>query len=390
MPRHQPPANGCAKVPDLNVVFLGSGRCFHTFDWFWSCELLLGRRVPFITDNFEGDGLPCLFREGDDVRRLLIIDRILSPRASSLGHKWRNLVKLLLIPVQILLLRRHLAKLGNPFVVAHSTYYAFLASFTNAAYSATPQGSEVLVRPDSPFYRWLLKRSVKKASFVTVDSEAMRGVLRALTDRPVHIVQNGIDVRAVRAAGAGVRDAIVSIRAIAANYRILEILKARDEGLPDTPLSLIFPFTEAGYLAEVENAVGPHDLMLGRLERSDLYRLVARSICILSIPVSDSSPRSVYEAIFAGAAAICAPSQYIDALPACMRARVIVVNVGQPGWFAEAFAQASEIVKTEYRPSEEALLAFDQVESMARTLNFAAEFANPHCAASAAPTSSMA
>lgn len=361
---------------DLNIAFLGSGRCFHTFDWYRSSEILLGRQVPFITDNYEGDGLPNLFREGDDAHELLIIDRVLSPTASSIGHKWRNLVKFLAIPMQILLLRRHLARLGNPFVLAHSTYYAFLASFANVRYAAVPQGSEVLVRPSSRLYRWLLKRSVKKAQFVTVDSEAMRTALGAFTDRPIYIVQNGINVGAVQSAKGGPRDKAISIRAISSNYRILEIIAGRNQSSPHVPLTLTFPFTEADYLERVEQAVAPQDRMRGRVDKSELYELIAQSICVFSIPGSDSSPRSVYEAIFGGAAVALAPAQYIEALPACMRARVVVVDIGAPRWFAEAMERAQAIVAKPFHPSEEALDAFDQVKSMGRCLDLVAQFSS--------------
>lgn len=361
---------------DLNIAFLGSGRCFHTFDWYRSSEILLSRRVPFITDNYESDGLPTLFREGDDARALLIIDRILSPTASTIGHRWRNLVKFLAIPIQVLLLRRHLVRLGNPFVLAHSTYYAFLASFANARYAAVPQGSEVLVRPNSRLYRWLLKRSVNKAQFVTVDSEAMRTTLGALTDRPIYIVQNGINVGAVQSAKGGPRDKVISIRAIGSNYRIIEIIAGRNQSSPDVPLTLTFPFTEADYLERVEQAVAPHDRMRGCLDKGELYELMAQAICVFSIPGSDSSPRSVYEAIFAGAAVALAPAQYIEALPACMRARVVVVDIGAARWFSEALESAQAIVAKPYHPSREALDSFDQVKSMGRCLDLVAQFSS--------------
>lgn len=361
---------------DLNIAFLGSGRCFHTFDWYRSSEILLSRRVPFITDNYEGDGLPTLFREGDDTHELLIIDRILSPTASMTGHKWRNLVKFLAIPLQILLLRRRLSQLGNPFVLAHSTYYAFLASFANVRYAAVPQGSEVLVRPNSRLYRWLLKRSVKKAQFVTVDSEAMRKTLGAFTDRPIYIIQNGINVCAVQSAKGRLRDKVISIRAISSNYRILEIIAGRNQSSPDVPLTLTFPFTEADYLELVEQAIDPQDRMRGCVDKSELYELMAQATCVFSVPGSDSSPRSVYEAIFGGAAVALAPAQYIEALPACMRARVVVVDIGEARWFAEAMERAQAIVAKPFHPSEEALDAFDQVNSMGRCLDLVAQFSS--------------
>lgn len=359
----------------LNVAFLGSGRCFHTYDWYRSTLRLLRRKVPYITDNYEGDGLPRMVTRDDDVRELLIIDRLLAAKPSPLGHRWRNLLKLALAPLQVLLLKRHWYKLGQPFLIAHSTYYAFLASFTGARYSSTPQGSEVLVRRSSRLYRWLLKRSLARASFITVDSEAMKAEIVRLTDRPVFIVQNGIPVEDVRIGAARDRDLVMSIRAIAENYRIKEIVAGRNASCPDVALTLTFPFTSAPYLEDVRVMLAPGDSLLGRVDKDELYGLMARAICVLSVPESDSSPRSVYEAIFAGAAALCSASPYINALPACMRERIVVVDTGEDGWFAKGLARARDIAKIDYAPSEEALSTFDQVGSMARCLELVERFA---------------
>lgn len=359
----------------MNVAFLGSGRCFHTNDWYRSTLQLLQRPVPYITDNYEGDDLPCTLKSDDDVRELFIIDRLLSSRSSTLGHKWRNLLKLALTPLQVLRLRRHWRTLGKPFLIAHSTYYAFLASFIDAHYSATPQGSEVLVRPGSRLYRWLLGRSLRHASFITVDSQAMKDAVARLTDQPVFIVQNGINVGAVRSLECQERGLVMSIRAIAENYRIREIISGRHASAPDVSLTITFPFTEETYFEKVSAAVAEGDSMLGRVEKDHLLALLTRAICVISIPESDSSPRSVYEAIFAGAAALCSASPYIEVLPACMRARIVVVDPDDDDWFAKGVAQARGVVRTAYVPSEEALSAFDQVRSMGKCLDLVERFA---------------
>ncbi|MBX3565275.1 MAG: glycosyltransferase [Sphingomonas sp.] len=357
----------------INVAFLGSGRCFHTDDWYRSTLKLLGRPVPFVTDNYEGDGLPTILQDSDDVRELLIIDPLIFAKSASLGHKWRNLLKLLLTPLQALLLRRQLRKLGKPFLIAHSTYYAFVASFTGAAYSSTPQGSEVLVRPASRLYRWLLQRSLRHARFATVDSEAMKAALERLTDTPVHIVQNGIDVAAAQRAASPRRDLVLSIRGITENYRIAEIFASRDASAPDVALTLVYPFTEQGCFDSVQAASREDDRFLGRVDRQALYAWMAQSICVVSIPESDSSPRSVYEAIFAGAAALCSPSRYIESLPACMRARIVTIDIAEADWLARGLAQAQEIVRSAYRPSEAALTTFDQLRSMEKMLGLVAQ-----------------
>lgn len=358
----------------LNAVFLGSGRCFHTMDWFRSCGRLTATPPVFITDNYGREGFAPLLRETDSVRELLIIDSLLPKRASSLGHKWRNLLKLALIPIQIVKLRRTLRDLRQPFVFAHSTYYAFLASFCDVPYCATPQGSEVLVRPQaSRFYRYLLTRSVRHASFVTVDSVAMAGALQRLTRVTPRIVQNGIDVSKIgESPTSSARTLVTSIRGLASNYRIVEIIEGRNQAAPAAGLNFSFPFSERDYFQKIEAMLGQSDVLHRGLSRELLYEVFRQSVCVISIPKSDSSPRSVYEAIFCGAAVICTYAPYIDALPSCMRSRIVLVDISDPSWFLEGLNRGHKISAETFVPSTEALDLFDQLSSMRMCLNIAA------------------
>jgi hypothetical protein len=264
---------------DFTPVFLGSGRCFHTMDWFRSCAELVAEPPIYITDNYGRDGLAPLLKPADSVRELLIIDPVLFKKASRVGHVWRNLLKLLLVPLQIFLLRRQLRRISAPFVFAHSTYYAFLASFCHARYSATPQGSEVLVRPQrSKFYKWFLARSVRSAAFVTVDSPAMAARLMEATGVTAQIVQNGIDIASIRALlqPDSPRNLVTSMRGIEPNYRIREILAARDATAAGTALHLCFTFVEESYLRDIRRAVRSFDVLHGRLPREALYRQIGK------------------------------------------------------------------------------------------------------------------
>ena len=87
---------------------------------------------------------------------------------------------------------------------------------------------------------------------------------------------------------------------------------------------------------------------------------MGRALLVVSVPRSDSSPRSVYESIFAGAAVAVADNAYIAALPACMRARLLVVDPTDPSWLDSALAAARELTAIPYTPTEDALDRFDQ------------------------------
>ena len=74
-----------------------------------------------------------------------------------------------------------------------------------------------------------------------------------------------------------------------------------------------------------------------------MYELLRNSIMVVSIPSSDSSPRSVYEAIFCGCVVCITYHPYYDVLPQCMKDRIIVVDLNNKSWFKNAFQKAKKI-----------------------------------------------
>lgn len=352
----------------LQVLFLGNGRCYHTMDWFRSAQRLQPEPAPVIvTDLIEGESFVRLVQPDDRVERLLVVDGLLFRRQSRLGDIWRNLIKLLLLPLQALLLRRVVRKYPSPVVHAHSTYYIAMARASGCRYVATPQGSEVLARPyRSRFYRAFARYAFARAARITVDSVAMQRCLRELFGFESTIVQNGIDIDAMRDTGvaAPARERIVSMRGIVPNYQIDLLLDARNRTLPDMPIDFCYPFDGEEYRREIADRFITTDRDLGRLSRPDLYQLLRSTLLVVSIPLSDSSPRSVYEAIFSGCMVAAADGAWIHQLPACMQARVMIVNLHSETWLRDAVDNAKNRIVEPYVPSREALEMFDQKLSM--------------------------
>lgn len=359
-------------------VFLGPARCYHSMDWYRSCQEVCSVSPIYITDCYSGDGLEYCARPKDKIVDLFIIDKFLGKVNSRYADRWRNFVKLLAIPIQVIALRRAIGKIPNAFIFTHTVYYGFIASFAGVKYSSTPQGSEVLVRPYRSFlYRMFLRRSVQKAKFVTVDSKLMADKLQEITSVNAMIIQNGISInqclqRNDESVHRG-RTRIISIRGIAELYQIHEILAARNRSSPSIKLDFCSPIQEAVYFDKLKPLLSKQDVVLGRLDRDKLYNVLSESFCVISIPLSDSSPRSVYEAIFCGCAVVVVHNQYIDSLPKCMRERIIVVDLNDPGWFLKAIEESRKIVLRKYSPSVEAVENFDQNESMKSVLRYASE-----------------
>jgi hypothetical protein len=281
------------------------------------------------------------------------------------------MVKLLVFPLQVLLVRRFAARNPGAIYYAHAMYYLWLGMAAGVPFVGRPQGSDILVKPfRSKLFRHFAIRSMAAAKAVIVDSDKMRDAIAGFGEPriKVHVIRNGIDLDAIAravasAARAGTpRDVVLSPRGLTPLYRIEELVRARNASsrYGDTALTLIHPFHEQAYRANIARLMKGSDADLGSVDKAAMYELLARTRLVISIPTSDSSPRSVYEAVFSGCAVAIAHHQYYDVLPDCMKARIVLVDPTRPGWLDTALGEAEKIVATPYAPSPEALGIFHQ------------------------------
>ena len=359
--------------PPPQVVFLCGARDFHAMDWYRSAVALIKEPRPMIvTDLIEAEGFKKLIDSEDIVYNLIVLDKYLFGTQSRLGHIWRNLLKALVFPIQVILLRRFAKKHKNALYYPHAMYYIWLAWAARVPFVGTPQGSDVLVNPkNSWIYKTLSTRAMRAAILITVDSEQMSDEVQALAGKRALVIQNGIDLNAIDSAmskttaSSVLREKITSFRGLTPLYRIYEMLKARNESSSNdkTPISFVYPFYESEYQTKIKAVLGKNDELLGRLSKHQLYTIFAQTVLSVSIPSSDSSPRSVYEAIFCGAIVAIAWQPYYEALPRCMKHRIVLVQLDEPNWFDQALAQAQRLIEIPFVPSEEALDLFDQFRS---------------------------
>jgi len=350
-------------------MFVGNARCFHTMDWYRNAKRLYHPRpVLFATDLIDGEDYIKIATAEDDIVHLHNIDRYLPRKQSRFGNIWRNIVKTVLIPFQVSRLKRIARTSGIQLCHAHSTYYMVLCWLADLPFIGTPQGSEVLIRPQrSILYKYFSVKCLLAAQHLTVDSVNMQDAIMQLCGRRATIVQNGIDISAIMqyAGNERKRTHVVSIRGLTPLYRIDEIVRARALSRTKPRLVFTYPFWQDGYKTEVLKTFEPHDQDLGRvMPKTKLYEILSSSLLAISIPVSDSSPRSVYEAIFCGCCVAVTYSPWIDALPDCMRSRLFIVDVEDSLWLDKAIAHAESITKEPYRPSTAALNLFDQATSL--------------------------
>jgi hypothetical protein len=351
------------------VIFLGNGRDFHAIDWYRTVTRVCPEKeVFFATDLIDSEGHAKIVIDEDKIINLYIIDRLLLKNQSIFGNIWRNIVKILVYPFQIVKLKS-LAK-ENPEAVfhAHTMYYMFLSWVAGIRFIGTPQGPDVLVRPfTSKLYKFFAIKSLKAADSIIVDSANLRNVISSLANRDSNIIQNGIDVHAISNTVNPLvkRDKIASIRALYENYRIEEIFDARNNLDHKPDLYFFYPFWEDNYKNRIISKCQPGDKDLGRFViKSEMYKFLSSTFLAISIPASDSSPRSVYESIFCGCCVAVTYNPWIEDLPVCMKERIFVADLNDILWLEKAITYAKSISTKPYIPSNAALDMFDQEVSM--------------------------
>lgn len=347
-----------------DIVFICGSNDFHAMDKYWlTSRYLSPRKVLLLTDSIECVGLPKLIPSDFPLKRLFIIDKFLLKKQSSIGNIWRNLMKLLFIPIQVYYLKKFYKMHPNAIFHAIPMYYMMLCYLAKIPFVGTPQGSEILVRSyKSKFYKKFAVQSLRAASNVIVDSINMQNKVYELSGVYATLIKNGFDTSNILkdVAFCGKRSHILSIRGFNPLYRINEILKARGASINKRPISFVYPAAEEDYKRQISDNFIAEDLDLGRLNKKELYPLMKNTLLAISIPASDSSPRSVYECIFAGAIVAATYSLYMDEMPLCMRERIYLIDLKDSKWFDKAVVFANEAIEKPFVPSEEALEMCDQ------------------------------
>ncbi|MBE0497227.1 MAG: glycosyltransferase [Campylobacterales bacterium] len=353
------------------IVILGGARDFHAMDWYRAVQKNAPKNeVIFLTDLIGGEGYDNLLVPTDDIEKLFIIDKFLCSKQSTFGNIWRNLLKLLVLPIQICKLKKFHQKNPDCIYHAHPMYYMFLCWLSGIEYIGSPQGDEILIRPHrSWLYRYFAVKVLRTAKFVIVDSQNMQKEIKKLSGVDALVHQYGIDIDELQKYNnKKQKTKVASIRGMLPLYRIHKILESRSHSVPADPIHFIYPYYEESYSKSIKQQMLDSDVDLGRLNKQEMYSLLSESYLAVSIPESDSSPRSVYESIFLGCCVAIEHNPYLDTLPMCMKERVVVVDLDDKYWFGDAVKKACEITKVGYFPSEEAINMFDQNLSIRRVI----------------------
>ncbi|MCZ2207581.1 glycosyltransferase [Cylindrospermopsis raciborskii] len=350
-------------ISNQKVIFVGNARDYHTMD---VCRAIY-KHLPenswvFLTDCIESEGHIRIIHDKDNVKSLFIIDSFLFRDQSIRGDLYRNIIKLLLSPIQAMLLKIYVGKSDAKIIHAHTFYYGLLCRLAGLSFLFTPQGGELTERVNkSVIYKFLMQWTLSGARYTFVDSRCMLDMAYVLGCERVSIYQYGVDTTSCQKSDLGFeRWRVVSNRGIAENYRISLIQSARDRECSDLALTFFYPLWEIQYRENFRKKLRLNDEDLGRINKNYCYQLYAESLFVVSIPVRDSSPRSVYEAIFCGSPVVTVHSGWVEDLPLSMRRRILLVDPESQNWFREALNWSRDCISEPFIPCENAISKFDQ------------------------------
>ena len=204
-------------------------------------------------------------------------------------------------------------------VHAHSLYYGFLASHikSDVPIVFTPMGSDVIIHSQNSYtYKYMAKKAFSGADIVTGDSVLLqnRGYNVGARSENNFIIQNGVDSSIFFEKSNNLRKyygvendeiLIFSPRAITPLYNIDIIIDAVSKLIESGyKIKCMFSFAFGDeYSMQLKKQVQElgivdHILWLGFLTYEDMSRHYNVADVVVSIPSSDSSPKSVYEAMF--------------------------------------------------------------------------------------------
>jgi len=242
-------------------------------------------------------------------------------------------------------------------------YYIFLISLVRQGFIATPQGSEILVRfATSKIYRSLCLFALRRAKYVIVDSAAMHSVL-APYGISAYIHKNGFDTQSAISQATqfnGFKSTILSVRNLRPLYRILDLVRTRNDSESKLSIKFVYPSYDTDYFNEIKKLTLKADVFLGKLSKQDLYSEMSSALLVVSIPSSDSSPRSVYESILCGSIVAVTEQDYLNELPDELKSRIIIVDLSNPFWLSEAITKARILNEQKYYISDTTLDILDE------------------------------
>jgi len=229
----------------------------------------------------------------------------------------------IMLPVILYEVKKYLSLRKPDVIHAHSAQYGFLASLSGfRPYIFTPMGSDILIMATKYFlYRILARIAYKNADVVTGDSKVIqkKGFVLGAKQGNNYIIQNGVDTSMFNTSVNKYKTRkllkindnnpiILSSRSFKPLYNIETIIKTIPHVLEfrqDAKFVFIYGSKTDECYSKVTKLIDDLKLhnniyLIDFLEYKYIPQYVASASIYISIPSSDSSPKSVYEAFACG------------------------------------------------------------------------------------------
>lgn len=355
------------------IMFFGSANDHHAVEWFQACKAQENNwPVGFLSSEaFEKSPTSRWTPDQAEFleKRILIFRNYRRSPVGRLIGGWKKASALIWVSLRL----RHWSRRNVVAVFhAHGLTHGLVCALAGVNFVLSPQGSDVLVSPKtSPLHKFLATFAISRAISVIANSPKMLSAVAGLGARNCFMSQQGIDARDLLRSGKSHSETlrISSIRALKENYRIIEILRARNELMEEANISFAFPESDDGYVARIASLLSEGDVMLGRLGKKDFHALLADSDVCISVPKSDSSPRSVYEALFSGCVVLSSKSSWINSVPDDLRKRIVVVDLNRRTWFLDGITRARILLQTPFCPSPQTVEYFESSSCARRVIS---------------------
>ena len=230
---------------------------------------------------------------------------------------------------------------NSKFVHCHGLFALLLAHIALIPCSRiifTPQGSDLLVLPDKYlFIRKFLSNKLLKLKFITADSN---NLLKKLVEicplikiNQLKLIQNGIPLDAIKklnfkkSVNFKRKIDLCWIRGFGSIYQFDYFLKLLEfiSKITKSELNIVIiaAYGSLSIPKEIYKLPNLNITLMPRLNKEQFLKCLSESKVVLSIPLSDSSPRSVYESIALGCKLFVTNLNCFDWLPKNLKSEFI-------------------------------------------------------------------
>lgn len=292
----------------MNILYIADSSSWHNAKW---TEYFAKNSNTILFSDFKENYKPVTFHKNVKIIQL-------PPLVKTKNRHFNKVISIIYYAFHI---SKIIKKYDIEIIHCVAIYYGFLSTFikTEKPIIYTQQGSELLVKAKNNwFYSYMAKRVFKRVDIVTGDSKILQkaGMKYGAHSNNNYIIQNGVDLRTFNSPKKNTVSFIenrkimklFSPRGITPLYNIDVIITALDILQRKHSLNFFCQFVYGfgdEYLIDYKKKcqilkLSANIEWIGYVDHKDMPNYYIRNDITISVPSSDSSPKSVYESMACG------------------------------------------------------------------------------------------